>query len=216
MTIRHHPRDETLLEYAAGNLVSALSAAVACHLSLCPRCRAEVRRMERIGGVLLGELKGEVMDLPALKRAVAAATRQAPAAVPMPPPVPTTILPRPLARHIGMGIGDIPWKKVGPGVRQYKIRLRRGGGDLRLLSVKPGVELLHHGHYGSELTLVLAGAYTDETGEYHAGDVADLDEDIEHLPRAIGTQPCICIIAGETHPRYSSLSVRLLRPFLGF
>jgi putative transcriptional regulator len=217
MTIRRHPRDETLLEYAAGTLVSALSAVVACHLTFCPRCRAEVARMERIGGALLGGMKGEVIALPALERAVAA-SQAIPGGgdEPPAPPAPDGVLPRPLARYLGMGIGDVPWKKVGPGVRQFKVKLPSRGGDLRLLSVKPGVALLHHGHYGSELTLVLAGAYRDETGEYHAGEVADLDEETEHLPRAIGAEPCICIIAGETHPRYSSLKMRMLRPFLGF
>jgi putative transcriptional regulator len=215
MTIRHHLRDETLLEYAAGTLVPALSATVACHLSLCPRCRDEVRRMQRIGGALLGGLSAEAANARRLERTVAAA-RSLPPEPMAEPETPDRVLPRPLARHLGMGIADIPWKKVGPGVRQYKVPLPRNSGDMRLLSVKPGAELPHHGHYGMELTLVLAGAYNDETGEYHKGDVADLDEDVEHMPRAIGTEPCICILAGETHPRYSSFALRVLRPFFGF
>ena len=87
---------------------------------------------------------------------------------------------------------------------------------MRLLRVQPGLKLLHHGHYGAELTLVLKGAYTDETGDYHVGEVADLDENIEHRPRVLGDEECICVISGETYPRYKTLTLRLLRPFFGY
>jgi putative transcriptional regulator len=130
--------------------------------------------------------------------------------------VASSVLPRPLALRLGMDIDEIPWKTLAPGIEQFKIKMPRRGGDLRLLRVQPGLKLLRHGHYGSELTLVLKGAYGDETGEYRTGEVADLDEDIEHRPKAGPGEECICIIAGERHPRYKSLAIRLLRPFLGF
>ncbi len=129
---------------------------------------------------------------------------------------PHSVLPKPLACHLGMGIDDVPWTTLKPGIEQYKIKLSRGGGDLRLVRAQPGLKLLRHGHYGAELTLVLKGAYTDETGDYQVGEVADLDEDIEHRPRVLGEEECICIIAGETHPRYKTLTLRLLRPFFGY
>jgi putative transcriptional regulator len=216
LTIRHHPRDETLMAYAAGTQVTALSAVIACHLACCRRCRAEVRRMERIGGALL-ELEAEQdLSRKAIDRTLAR----------LPQIAPETkasgvrdqeqgVLPRPLSRHLGMGIDDIPWRELARGVEQFKIKMPRGGGDLRLLRVQAGKKLLRHGHYGSELTLVLKGAYHDETGEFRVGEVADLDEDIEHRPKVSDGGECICIIAGESHPRYNSLKVRLLRPFLG-
>jgi putative transcriptional regulator len=221
MTIRHHPRDETLLAYAAGTLAPALSAVVACHLALCAKCRAETRRMEAIGGALLKAAAAAELSGKALDRAVSRAAQipggdeQREAKAPAAPTRPS-ILPQPLASHLRMGIDDIPWKQLTPGVEQFKIKTPRRGGDLRILRVQPGRKLLRHGHYGSELTLVLAGAYSDETGAYHAGEVVDLDETIEHRPRAIGDEPCICIIAGESHPRYKTFMLRLLRPFFGY
>lgn len=212
------------MEYAAGTLVPAVAALVGCHLALCGRCRAEVTFMERIGGALLGTLSHVELGEKAMSRVAALARPQR-----TPPAVGDTrtagkararqtdaVLPAPLARHLGLGVGEIPWKTLAPGVEQFKIKVPRQGGDLRLLRVQPGLKLLRHGHYGMELTLVLKGAYADETGEYHAGEVADLDEDIEHRPRVTGDGECICLIAGETYPRYNSLAIRLLRPFLGF
>jgi putative transcriptional regulator len=220
MTIRHHPRDETLLAYAAGTLVPALSAVVACHLTLCRECRAQARLMEAIGGALLKSVAAAEMSGRALERTASRLEPEPDSPQPggkLPPSAHApSLLPAPLARHLGMGMDDIPWKRLAPGVEQFKIRMPRRGGDLRLVRVEPGLKLLRHGHYGTELTLVLAGAYSDETGEYRAGELADLDEHIEHRPRAIGDEPCICIIAGETHPRYKTLTLRLLRPIFGY
>jgi putative transcriptional regulator len=220
LAIRHHPRDETLLAYSAGTLVSAISALVACHLTICPRCRAEVHRMEMIGGVLLGRAREAGLSATSIERAVsrlpkveAETETSAPQALMAAPE--DSVLPRPLARHLGKTVAEIPWKELAPGVEQFKIKMLRRGGDLRLLRVQAGRKLLRHGHYGSELTMVLKGAYGDETGEYQVGEVADLDEEVEHRPRVTAEGECICIIAGETYPRYKTLSLRLLRPFLG-
>jgi len=207
------------MAHAAGTLVNALSALVACHLALCARCRGELGRMEAIGGALLDQAREDGLAPKAIDRALARLARiEAKATLPAPPEPgisPGGLLPKPLARHLGKGIDEIPWMELAPGIEQFKIKLPRAGGDLRLLRVQAGKKLLRHGHYGTELTLVLKGAYGDETGEYHAGEVADLDEDIEHRPRVSDDGECICIIAGECYPRYNRLSLRLLRPFLG-
>jgi putative transcriptional regulator len=58
-----------------------------------------------------------------------------------------------------------------------------------------------HGHRGSELTLVLAGAFADATGAYHRGDVQDPDDETEHQPAADKESGCICLIASERPPR---------------
>jgi putative transcriptional regulator len=221
MTIRHHPRSETLLAHAAGTLAPALSAVVASHVELCPQCRAEIGLMTRIGGALLqqapdAELSGKAVERAAIRLAQTPETVRTDQAAAQADTSSASVLPRPLARHLRLEIGDIPWKKLAPGIEQFRIKMPRRGGDLRLLRVQPGLKLLRHGHYGSELTLVLAGVYADETGEYRAGEVADLDEHIEHRPRSVGDAPCICIIAGEKHPRYKTLKLRLLRPFFGY
>jgi putative transcriptional regulator len=219
MTIRHHPREDTLMAYAAGTLVSALSALVSCHLGYCPKCRADVRHVEMIGGALLGRIEDADLGGKVFERMIArppVLMHTAAVARPADEPPSDGVLPKPLARHFGMRIDGMPWRTLAPGIEQYKVPMARGGGDMRLLRVQPGLKLLRHGHYGAELTLVLKGAYTDETGDYHAGEVADLDEDIEHRPRVLGDDECICIIAGETYPRYKTLTLRLLRPFFGY
>lgn len=70
-----------------------------------------------------------------------------------------------------------------------------------------------HGHTGSELTMVLRGSYTDELGRFCAGDVADLDPDVQHQPVADTDEHCICLIATDAPLRFNGLVPRLLQPF---
>src|SRR3989337_2461423 len=52
MTIAHPPDVATLMSCAAGSEPEALAAVVASHISMCPRCAAEVQKLEQIGGAL--------------------------------------------------------------------------------------------------------------------------------------------------------------------
>ena len=62
MTITHHLDDATLMSFAAGSLPSALSALAAAHIAGCPRCRRELRMLERIGGALVSALSPATLD----------------------------------------------------------------------------------------------------------------------------------------------------------
>ena len=88
-------------------------------------------------------------------------------------------------------------------------------GELHLISTSAGRDLPEHGHNGAELTLVLRGAYQDETGQFRVGDAADLDESIEHRPVADPEAGCICVLAFERPARFKGLLPRLLQPLTG-
>jgi putative transcriptional regulator len=84
-----------------------------------------------------------------------------------------------------------------------------------MLKVRPGHKLPDHGHDGQEMTLILRGAYRDEIGRFAPGDVADLDEHIEHQPVIEDGEDCICLIATEAPARFKGLVPRLLQPIVG-
>lgn len=230
MTIHHHPDDATLMSFAAGSLPEALSAVVACHLAMCPRCRAEVADMETLGALLLDT----VASAPIAARA-APSTDFEPAIVLSSAPVsrphqpssrdrvaadshaPLGDVPEPLARLIGVSqLDDIPWRRLGFGVWHLPIPLQgRGPGDLRLLKVAPGQVMPEHGHAGSELTLLLRGSYRDEVGTFKPGDLADLDDEIEHSPIADPHDGCICLVASDAKARFKGLLARLVQPLTG-
>ena len=72
-----------------------------------------------------------------------------------------------------------------------------------------------HGHGGTELTLVIEGAYGDDTGRYGRGDVQEVDGSIEHQPVADAELGCICLIASEQPARFKTLIARLVQPWTG-
>ena len=119
-------------------------------------------------------------------------------------------LPAALARR---GVG--PRRFVGPGTWVAPVRSNSADGwRTYLLRAPSGVVVPHHGHCGSEFTVVLQGAFRDETGLYGAGDFAKTDETTEHHPAAEGADACVCLISGQGGIRAGGL-LRLIQPLLG-
>ena len=71
--------------------------------------------------------------------------------------------------------------------------------------VPPGIALPRHAHRGAELTLVLEGAFVDETGRHGPGDLVEVDGEESHRPVAEGTADCVCLIATEGRLRFGGL-----------
>ncbi len=209
--ITHHPDSTTLLSYAAATIAEPLAAVVAAHLSMCPRCRAEVADLELLGAAIMLSApdcsSGAALKVPARPADVAklADGRVAHS---------NDRLPAPISAAYALSLDSIPWKRLGPGVWHHRLALRQeGDGDLRLLRIAPGRKMPDHGHGGAELTLVIEGAYRDVTGQYRRGDIQDVDEGIEHQPIVDTDGECICMIASEQPARFKSLVGRLTQPW---
>lgn len=216
MKINHHLDDATIMAYAAGTLGEAHGFAVATHLAYCSACRAAVREAESLGGELLMEQdKTAVTDtcraatLASLDAVAPAPRRKAVAAHSELPSVLTKLLD-------GQSLDSLKWKTKAPGVATYEIPLSvKGNTHLQLLRIGPGRQMPEHGHGGEELTVILRGSYSDHTGQYRVGDVADLDEDMEHQPKVDSDVDCICLVATEAPTRFKSFWARLAQPFIG-
>jgi len=225
MGIVHHPDEATLISYAAGALPEALSAVVATHLMICPQCRQGVREMEDLGALLIGEHTSPAGPAVQSNLTPSADLTALPNVSEIPQTAPVRghaeddhldALDRALVRLTGEPLNDIPWKRLGFGVMHCPISLAGdSSGDLRLIKVAKGQTMPEHGHGGSELTLVLHGAYTDEVGTFRAGDIADLGDDIEHRPIADHKDGCVCLIASEQRARFTGVIGRLLQPLSG-
>lgn len=217
MTVTHHLDEATILALAAGTIGEAHGFAAATHLAYCVTCRAALHEAERLGGSLLAEADEEAVTdrcrsatLASLET-VAPETRQPPAAN-------RSGVPALLCNLIGnLPLEHIRWKKKGLGVAIHDIALTAGGRTkLTLFRIEPGMTMPEHGHGGSELTVILRGSYTDKTGKYVMGDVADLDETVEHQPVVDKSETCYCLFATEAPARFTSRWMRLLQPLLGF
>ncbi|KUP90697.1 ChrR family anti-sigma-E factor [Tritonibacter horizontis] len=205
--ITHHIPDELLIAYAAGSLSSVFSLAVAAHVSMCDDCRAQLEAHEALGGTLLEETPSETVaeDLRArvldgLDAPVAAEKTYHRSGI-FPAPV--------MAALRGL---PPKWKPLGLGVRQM-ILSHTAEGSARLLYIPGGQGVPDHGHNGLELTMVLQGAFRDETGRYGVGDVEVADGELEHEPVAEDGPACICLAVTDASLRFRSLVPRLLQPF---
>ncbi len=60
--------------------------------------------------------------------------------------------------------------------------------------------------------MILRGAYDDALGHFAPGDVADLDDAVEHQPVTAAGVHCICVAATDAPLRFSGWMARTLQP----
>lgn len=212
----HHPSEALLLAYAGGTLAEAESLAVSTHLTLCPDCRRLAASAEAIGGALLEGMAAAPVSADGLKAVLARLEHEPDVAEPAARPVAGATppgLPAALARYVDTAIGESGWRALAPGIQQ--LRLKTGGGaQARLLRLKPGTPLPEHSHRGTELTLLLAGSYADELGQFARGDMAELDESVTHRPIVDPGEECIALVVTDAPLKFSGLLARLAQPFI--
>ncbi len=218
MKIVHHPDSATLVSYAAGNLDEGFATLVAAHVAQCSICRAALRKIESVGGALLETVDDAPVSYSALERTLSQLDQTSADEIRVPAPNAKKIsdVPAPLARLLDGGLDDIAWKTVAPGVAKYPLPVSRAARSrLTMLKIAPGTKVPDHGHGGMELTLVLKGSYRDTFGRFGPGDLADLDEHVEHQPVVDSNEPCICVVATEAPTRFTNVFGRLLQPIVG-
>lgn len=204
--IRHHIPDALIAAYAAGSLPQPFALVVAAHVSLCDDCRAAWHGHQAVGGAVL-ESGEEIGVSDGLKDSVLALLDEPQA--PAPSYARSGVYPGPVVAALK---GAPPrWKSMGLGVRQCILDAGPEG-SVRLLYIPPGQAVPDHGHNGMELTLVLQGAFSDETGRFGAGDLEVADEALEHTPVAEEGAPCICLAATDEPLRFNSFVPRMLQP----
>ncbi len=203
--IQHHPSEATLLAHAAGMLPEPHRIVMRTHLALCNDCDPSAHLATELGGVLFDALPPAEMSNDALARTLSRLGDRETGSVPR--RTPTT------AAEFATG----RWWWLGSGLRLMPLRPRDADdARLDLIRVAPGVALPSHGHTGTELTCVLQGAFSDETGEYHTGDMAEGDADLQHQPLALATgRDCICLIATTGRLRAHGWLARLMQRLIG-
>lgn len=208
--ITHHIPHSMLVAYASGALETPFALVIAAHISLCDECRAELGAHETVGGALL-EMETECDLANGAKDRLFAMLDE-----------PEQVSDRPVYPRMGVYPGPVVemlkgkaprWRSVGGGVRQAIISADQDG-SARLLYIPPGRAVPDHGHNGTELTLVLQGAFRDETGRFGVGDLEVADDTVEHTPIAEEGAPCICLAATDAPLKFNSFLPRLLQPLL--
>ena len=207
----YHPGQELLMDYAAGAQREPVALLVATHISMCPSCQAEVRRLESLGGAMLETLEPEPMAEEALDHALARLESSG-KAEPTPAARPSAgdpRLPRPLRDYLDGSLDGASWKRRGV-FAELALLEDVPGFKTRLLRIKGGATMPQHTHEGSELTLVLAGSFRDAAGHYRPGDVALADASVDHQPVADPGEDCLCLAVTDAPLRLTGTFGRYL------
>jgi putative transcriptional regulator len=166
---------------------------------------------DHLGGALMQALAPTPLSEQALQSALARIDRE--------PQAPSTRadlphdLPVRVQALVGLEFG--PWRWIGPGVHWRSVSLReQGGSRVFMLRARPGTELPHHTHTGTELTLILKGAFAHGGGRFGFGDFDEADGSVVHEPTVEAGEECVCLVAMQGGLRLLSPLGRLLQPFI--
>jgi putative transcriptional regulator len=209
-SITHHLDEATLLAYAAGTLPEAFNLIVATHLSLCDVCRADAHAYDAVGGALLEDAPSDMTNgsldkvLASLDNGTASSPAQKVGGD----------LPAPLHSYIGSDLSAVRWRPVGMGVKQAILQTSKGA-TARLLCIPAGSAMPDHGHNGTEMTLVLKGAFQDADDYFARGDIEIAGKDVQHVPVADIHEDCICLAVTDAPLRFDGVLPRIWQRFVG-
>ena len=210
--ITYHPDTNTLTEFAANSLSPAQSVVVATHLEVCEICQQRLAELECMGGALLEDLPPVDVDTAVFDKVLAKLdeVEEAPAA--------NDANASDLAwtvKQVRQGnIEGLNWRKVTKTLRSADLGRIDGAAEFSLYHIAEGGSIPQHNHSGTEVTLVLQGGFSDESGTYHAGDFVTREAGEEHSPTAIAGGDCICLAVLESPLRFTRWHHRLLSPLL--
>lgn len=206
-----------LFGYASGCLDEAQNLIVASHLTFSSKAREFIKRCEAIGGAIIEtECEPVSMSTYALENVMAQidapSKTQAPSEKSEHPENPLDFdVPTPIVQTLASQ--KIEWKTLFPGMKAMDLDLNCKESTARFMAARPGLVSPHHSHKGMEITLVLDGAFSDETGQYHRGDLIVTDETHDHTPTACKMMGCTCLVITTAPIKLKGIA-SLLNPFL--
>jgi putative transcriptional regulator len=204
--------DNLLARYVAGTLPAPVEMAVGAHLEIKEDNRAFVQGLETLAGEAVDNMAGApVSDRIARLESIFASdpAQKEEASVREPGMIPAA-----LAALVPHEIDSIPWRSKMPGYKECALGVIEGC-EVNLLWIRAGRKMPAHTHEGSEITLVLDGAFSDSRGRYGRGDIALADEDVDHSPIAESDRPCICLAITDAPLRLTGSYRQFFSEFIG-
>lgn len=216
-----------LLDYVTGALDRPLEILVETHISLNSQSAKQLRMLMQLGGVLLEECEPVSLSEGALDAVMREITElentdtqsqnsnetKQDNIVSFTAPskgADTTHLPRPLADYIPDLSCDKSWRRISKGLSQCRITFNGTEVEANIYRIAPGTAIPVHSHEGTEVTLVLAGGFTDETGAFGPGDIAIQETGATHKPVADDDGECIVFAINEGNIRLANPIGRVL------
>jgi putative transcriptional regulator len=201
------------MAYSAGSLPEAFNLIVAAHLSLCDNCRAQAESFDALGGELLDQNDASELSEACFSGTMGLIDGGKIRVKTTASSYPKGVLPHPVQDYVGGDLDSVKWKPIGMGVKQAILPTSKEA-SARLLYIPAGVAMPDHGHQGTEMTLVLQGAFQDEDGYFARGDVEIADSDLHHTPVADIHEDCICLAVADAPLQFDRLLPKIAQRFL--
>lgn len=223
--INYHPDQHLLSLHAKGELPLSMSIAISAHAEFCAHCQQQLDQMtlalseqqfeqnqtiqpasiEQHGQLddLLNQFLNNTLDsLDTEVKTKPQSSLVADNSVTIKGQ--QYMLPRVFKQQITSG-----WQGIG---KVSRLRLDTGEPKARasLLHIAANGEIPDHTHKGSELTLLLAGEFSDCYNTYKPGDFMLLDQNHEHSPKT--TEGCLCYTIVDAPLYFTKGISKLLNP----
>tara|TARA_R110000744_G_scaffold117745_1_gene220138 strand:+ start:29197 stop:29886 length:690 start_codon:yes stop_codon:yes gene_type:complete len=226
--IKHHPAFALLKSFVDGDLPASLAAGIAIHADMCQLCQQKIAQLtEQVAEasfeqdllapsvVIDNKVSPEVSEMSfdeIIDQITATDDVEPLKVIPeerlitfkgMEYTLPNTLRNMELGRTAQIG-------------KLSRARINLGEGEIHtnLLHIGPGGSIPEHTHKGFELTLLLAGTFADEQGEYVAGDFIMLDKRHQHQPAT--EHGCLCYTVANDALHFTQGINKLLNPIGAF
>ena len=213
--------DTLLLQYSAGTLDTPMSILVASYLTLEPEARKKLVFADSLNASIVDSVEPVGMSEDSVQTLMDAIDDETVIELIALEPEPVNDipcsdmdLPLPLRRALSSDVDGLKWSFSYPGVKSSKIKAEEATSDIRLLKIQPGKSAPRHAHEGIEATLVLRGAFIDGGEVYSRGDLAIADGKVEHRPKAVGDDVCLCLAVTTGSLKFKDRFGRVLKDFI--
>ena len=212
-SIKHHPSRAMLVDFSAGNLGTAESICVSAHLHFCDQCRNELMRLDQVASQLMTEAEPQTIDEDLFDSVMSKIDAL--------PEGPTKVeieeksdFPHTVAKLINETESAPKWRRMSSSVDVARFQTGQNKFEVALHRICAGGKTPHHGHNGTEFTVVLKGSFSDEKSVYTEGDFIIRQPGDVHQPMGAKNGECICLSAQEAPIKLTSLLGYLLNPWL--
>lgn len=215
--INFHPNSKQLNDFVEGNSTPGMSLVIAAHVDMCKQCQLHVLALQEDVAQLA--LNNPSQMISASYEKMLADIVNSPVAEPniaLPPATSIELdgrkfpLPRALQRY-AKKTGN--WSHLVGKLWQAQVDMGENIGKAHFIYMEKGGKVPEHTHRGTELTLVIDGAYGDGISEYDTGDFTLLDGNHKHTPFAEVDGGCLVFTIVDKPLHFTSGLARLLNPF---
>jgi len=221
--IKHHPKFELIQAFVNGELPASLSAGIAIHIDMCPKCKKSIALLtEQVAeqsfeeGFLDKFIVDDNADLESIAHLdfdemIAGITESADIDS-VTTPVVKTVEFNKAVYTLPTVLNNIALGKTANVGKLSRSRLQLDENEVHssLLHIQPGGGVPQHTHNGFELTVLLDGSFHDEDGEYVKGDFIMVEGNHKHHP--ISTNGCLCYTVANGALHFTQGINKLLNP----